>query len=119
MRTVQERVEDNTEYSELFDLGEVMIENLNEIEQALYQTRLESPQDPLNYPIRINDKLAGLKSLAAYGDHAPTESMLMVKTKLERESRALLDRFDEIENESIAEYNRKASSLNLSILPQE
>jgi hypothetical protein len=35
-------------------------EKLTNIEEALYQTKNQSNQDPLNYPIRLNNKLASL-----------------------------------------------------------
>jgi len=42
------------------------------VEEALYQTKNKSSQDPLNYPIRLNDKLAGVADSAATGSWAPT-----------------------------------------------
>jgi photosystem II stability/assembly factor-like uncharacterized protein len=41
-------------------------------EEALYQTKNRSPQDPLNFPIRLNDKLASVADSAGTGDFAPT-----------------------------------------------
>ncbi len=61
---------------------ETLSKQLGEIEKALYQTQNKSPQDPLNFPIRLNDKLAGLMSLADLGDHPPTASMLRVRDQL-------------------------------------
>ncbi len=57
-------------------------EQLESIEKALYQTQNRSRQDPLNYPIRLNDKLAGLMSAAATGDYPPTAQMLTVRDRL-------------------------------------
>ena len=47
-------------------------DTLTEAERALYQTKNESRQDPLNFPIRLNDKLAGVMFGAAFGDNPPT-----------------------------------------------
>jgi hypothetical protein len=46
---------------------------LTSVEEALYQTKAKSGQDVLNYPIRINDKLAGLYGVAASGYNAPSK----------------------------------------------
>lgn len=46
------------------------------VEEALYQTKNRSGQDPLNYPIRLNNKLAHLGALASVGDSRPTEQMV-------------------------------------------
>ncbi len=48
------------------------------IEEALYQTKNRSRQDPLNFPIRLNDKLATLMRVAMVGDEAPTAQMRAV-----------------------------------------
>ena len=46
---------------------------LQEVEEAIYQTKNKSGQDPLNFPIRLNDKLAGVFSNVSSGDYRPTK----------------------------------------------
>jgi photosystem II stability/assembly factor-like uncharacterized protein len=52
------------------------------VEEALYQTKNKSSQDPLNYPIRLNDKLAGVGDSAAGGPFAPTAQHIAVRDEL-------------------------------------
>jgi photosystem II stability/assembly factor-like uncharacterized protein len=52
------------------------------IEEALYQTKNRSSQDPLNFPIRLNDKLASVAESAATGDFAPTAQHRAVYAEL-------------------------------------
>ena len=52
------------------------------IEEVLYQTKLKSNQDMLNYPIRLNNKLAHVASLASMGWYRPTDQMIGVKDEL-------------------------------------
>ena len=40
--------------------------------ESVYQTNLKSEQDPLNFPVRLNDKLAGLLAQVNFGDNKPT-----------------------------------------------
>ena len=47
-----------------------------EIEDAIYQTKLKSAQDILNYPIKLNDKIADLYNYAESGKTAPTKQVL-------------------------------------------
>src|SRR4029077_1793869 len=42
------------------------------IEETLYQTRNHSLEDPLNFPIKLNDKLAGVGDSASTGSFPPT-----------------------------------------------
>lgn len=51
----------------------VWLKSITEVEEAIYQTKNRSGQDPLNYPIRLNDKLAGVFSAASSGDFRPTK----------------------------------------------
>jgi photosystem II stability/assembly factor-like uncharacterized protein len=44
---------------------------LSGVEDSLYQTKNQSGQDPLNYPIRLNDQLGGLMSFVASGERRP------------------------------------------------
>ena len=46
------------------------------IEKELYQTKNRSRQDPLNFPIKLNNKLAHLLSLTSIGDYQPTDQTL-------------------------------------------
>lgn len=46
---------------------------LTGVEEALHQTKAKSGQDVLNYPIRLDDKLAGLYRAAAVGNAAPSK----------------------------------------------
>lgn len=51
---------------------------LSAIEGQLYQVRNRSRQDPLNYPIMLNDKLAGLIGVAESAEARPTDQSLAV-----------------------------------------
>jgi photosystem II stability/assembly factor-like uncharacterized protein len=52
------------------------------IEETLYQTKNRSSQDPLNFPIRLNDKLASVAESASTGDFAPTAQQRAVYAQL-------------------------------------
>jgi hypothetical protein len=55
---------------------------MTKVEEALYQTKSRSSQDPLNYPVRLNDKLANLMGLNVNGDFPPTSQSLEVRDYL-------------------------------------
>ena len=63
-----------------------MIDEINtkisKIEKNLYQTKNRSGQDPLNFPIRLNNKLAHLTSVASVGNYKPTDQMYDVRDEL-------------------------------------
>lgn len=119
IKSIASQLNDDEQYADLTAKGEAIVEQLGTIEKALYQTKLESPQDPLNFPIRLNDKLAGLKRLASFGDHPPTQSMLAVRGELMASVNELMQQLDQIRDEAIPEYNRAALQTQLPAIVLE
>ena len=46
---------------------------LSAVESEIYQVKNQSGQDPLNYPIKLNNKIAALSGVAASSDARPTD----------------------------------------------
>jgi len=66
----------------LVDSGKALKERLTKVEEALYQTKNQSNQDPLNFPGRLLNSLMGLKSQVQVGDYPPTDSVLELKLEV-------------------------------------
>jgi photosystem II stability/assembly factor-like uncharacterized protein len=49
-----------------------LLDRLTDVEGEIYQYRNRSSQDPLNFPIRLNNKLAALQGIVESGDYKPT-----------------------------------------------
>ena len=47
-----------------------------EVEDSLYQTKNRSGQDPLNYPIRLNNRIGALLGVVQSADGRPTQQSL-------------------------------------------
>ncbi len=60
---------------EIKQLSDTINKQMTAVEEALYQTKAKSEQDVLNFPIRLNDKIAGLWNYAASGNYAPTKQV--------------------------------------------
>ena len=54
-------------------------------EKAVYQTRNESGQDPLNFPIRLNNEIAGVAGFVGQGEYRPTKQAYEVFEALSKE----------------------------------
>ena len=57
-------------------------DSLSAVEDSLYQTKNQSGQDPLNFPIRLNDQIGGLMSFIASGERRPPKQAYDVYGKL-------------------------------------
>jgi photosystem II stability/assembly factor-like uncharacterized protein len=51
---------------------------LSAIEEEIYQVKLQSSQDPLNFPIKLNNKIAALQGVIESADVEPTEQAYSV-----------------------------------------
>ena len=101
---------------ELVQRAEKMKEGFGEIEKALYQTQNRSNQDPLNFPIRLTNKLAHLNSLVGLDDFPPTEQDIAVKNELTLKINEQLSAFDKMVDEEITAFNKAFNELDLNYL---
>lgn len=85
----------------------------DEVQKALYQTQNRSAQDPLNYPVRLNNKYGHLGALANIGFNKPTAGMYAVKAALEVEIAAELQKWQVLKAE-IATLDKKLRDANTS-----
>ncbi len=62
-----------------------LLARLTKIEEELYQVRNQSGQDPLNFPIKLNNRLAALERSVETGDAKPTAGAYQVFKELSGE----------------------------------
>jgi photosystem II stability/assembly factor-like uncharacterized protein len=85
--------------------GEALVEKLTSIEGEIYQYRNRSSQDPLNYPIRLNNKLAALQGLVEIGDSKPTDQAYAVFKELSGRLDKQLGQLDSLFSIDLANLN--------------
>lgn len=85
--------------------AEAMVATLTDIEGEIYQYRNRSSQDPLNYPIKLNNKLAALQGVVESGDGAPTAQSRLVFEQLSARLTAVLRRLDGVIAKDVAALN--------------
>ena len=66
------------------------------IEENLYQIRNQSGQDPLNFPIKLNNRLAALWRSIENGDAKPTDGSYKVYDELSGELTKQLTELDKL-----------------------
>ena len=87
------------------EVADSINKQLTSIEEALYQTKAKSGQDVLNYPIRINDKLAGVFDAANSGNFAPGKQVREVYTDLAAQADVQLQKLNAIKQKQIPAFN--------------
>jgi photosystem II stability/assembly factor-like uncharacterized protein len=96
--------------------GKAIIKELSEIEQKLYQTKNQSNQDPLNFPIQLNNKLAHLNSVVASGNFKPTQQAVSVKDEITNKINMELKKFDEIKSSKIPALNQMVKEASVDLI---
>ena len=96
--------------------GATLVTNASDVEDDVYQVKNQSGQDPLNFPIRVNNRLANLLSMAERGDGRPTTNMPEIYGILERELKGYTDRLQQVWRTDLAAVNKELARLGLSPL---
>ena len=98
----------------LKEIGDLVTRRLSAVEEEIYQVRNRSNQDPLNFPIRINNRLAALRRSVENGDNPPTDAAYVVFKELSAELQAQLDELVKIQRGDLANFNKAAVSQRLA-----
>ncbi|MAQ76853.1 MAG: glycosyl hydrolase [Aquimarina sp.] len=112
----EKQYKDDEKTKELIDKAKELQKQFSEIEKALYQTKNRSNQDPLNFPIKLTNKLGHLNSLVGMGDFGPTEQDITVKNELTKKIEEQLAKFDELISKEIKAFNDAFNNLQLNYL---
>jgi photosystem II stability/assembly factor-like uncharacterized protein len=89
---------------------------LKTVEEALYQVRNRSGQDPLNFPIKLNNRLAALGSSVATGDARPTDASYVVFKELSDELAGHLRKLNTALTAELPQVNERLTALRLEPL---
>jgi hypothetical protein len=87
--------------------------NLTAVEETLYQTKNRSSQDPLNFPIRLNNKLAALGGVVQSADAAPTDQSYAVYDELVAQIDAQLGKLGQIMKSEVPAFNQLVRDQNV------
>ena len=112
----QEQYKGDERVKELVEKATSMVDKFSEIEKTLYQTKNKSGQDPLNFPIKLTNKLGHLNSLVQLGDFAPTDQDISVKNELSEAILKQLVGFDKLIDNDIEVFNASFNQLKLNYL---
>ncbi len=112
----QKQYKDDDNVKDLVEKAKALEEQLSNIEKELYQTKNRSGQDPLNFPIRLTNKLGHLNALVSMGDFAPTDQDVAVKNELTSKIETQLSQFNTILNDEVKAFNAAFNSKQLNYL---
>src|SRR5437762_2145931 len=94
-------------------------QTLSAIETEIYQVKLQSSQDPLNYPIKLNNKIAALQGVVESAETKPTEQTYAVFRTLSTRLDEQLAKLDRAVKTTLPDVNQQLQRQNLEPLKAE
>jgi photosystem II stability/assembly factor-like uncharacterized protein len=83
------------------------------VEDALIQSKSQSGEDPLNYPVMIADQMLALTSTVESADTAPTQSSRDVFGTLSKQLDEQLATYRQLKDKDLADLNRQIRGANI------
>jgi photosystem II stability/assembly factor-like uncharacterized protein len=92
--------------------AKALIKKLTAIEEELYQTKNKASEDPLNYPIKLNNKLAYVLGTVENSESQPTMQSYMVYEDLAPKVNAQLRALNGVLTQDLATFNKAVHDAN-------
>ena len=109
IRELKKQINDRSskaKQQKITEAGEAVSRKLSEIEEEIYQVRNRSNQDPLNFPIKLNNQIGALRRSIETGDGKPTSQSYAVFKELSERLAIQLKRLEDAINVDLEAFNR-------------
>lgn len=113
---VTEPMKGKDEMKEVNEMAKSILEDMKKIEEALYQTKNKSGQDPLNYPVRLNNKLGALASEVDGGDYHPSQQVKAVHKEITEKIDEQLNLLNKVMTDKVPKFNELVKQKQVSAI---
>lgn len=107
---------DGRTHKEIKQLADSINKQITAVEEALYQTKAKSGQDVLNFPIRLNDKIAGLYGVASSGQNAPSKQVREVFADLSAQANLQLSKLKQVLDNDVKQLNKLINDKQVPVI---
>jgi photosystem II stability/assembly factor-like uncharacterized protein len=95
------------------DAAKALIAKLTAVEEELYQTKNRANEDPLNFPIKLNNKLAYVMGVVESSDNQPTSQSYMVYEDVATKVNGEMKTLDGLLTTDLAAFNKLIHDQNI------
>jgi photosystem II stability/assembly factor-like uncharacterized protein len=116
IRRLKQQLADRVQKSQNADvkaIAEQFTKELSAVEEDVYQVRNQSNQDPLNFPIKTNNRLASLLRAVTTGDGKPLGNAAPIFEDLRTELKGETDRLQRALTTYLPRFNQLAQRLGI------
>lgn len=116
MDYIKKKLTDRDDAADLMNEIKMLDKKITGIENDIHMTKNKSRQDPLNYGLKVNNRLAFLMADAQRGDYAPTDAAYQVEDQLTEELNKYLQTFQEVKEVDIPTFSKMVDELGISLI---
>ena len=115
-KDLQYIIDKSSDNKQLISLINEFSNKLSVIENKIHMTKNQSRQDPLNYGIRINNRLAFLMADSQRGDFPPTDQSIEFFNVIKEELNYELESFNKVLNTYVSQINNMIEDNNIKFI---
>ena len=122
IRRIKQQLADRVQKSNSADvkaIAEQLTKEMSAVEEDVYQVRNQSNQDPLNFPIRTNNRLASLLRVVETGEGRPIGNAQPIFDDLQAELKAETDRLQNVLGTYLPRFNELARRLGIEPISEK
>lgn len=122
IRRIKQQLADRvskTSNADVKAVAEELTKQLTAVEEDVYQVRNQSNQDPLNFPIKTNNRLASLLRVVLAGEGRPTGNTGPIFEDLKAELKAETDRLQRALTTYLPRFNQAAQRAGLQTVSEK
>src|SRR5712691_5339593 len=116
LKALRRRISADAARKELLAEADELDKKMTPIEEALIQPKLKSTQDSLNYPLRLDGKLAVLAGVVESADTLPTQQSYELFDALSQQVEAQLARWGEIASRDLPALNERMQKESVPLI---
>jgi DNA repair exonuclease SbcCD ATPase subunit len=122
IRKIKQQLDDRTKQTSNADvkaIAEQFQKELTAVEESVYQVRNRSNQDPLNFPIKTNNRLASLLRVVEAGDGKPIGNVEPIFNDLQGELKTETDRLQRAITTYLQRFNQAAQRAGMQPITEK
>jgi hypothetical protein len=118
IREVRRQLEEFTKRDDkkVAEAAKALIAKLTAIEEDLYQTKNRASEDPLNFPIKLNNKIAYVLGTVSNSESQPTSQSYVVYEDLATQVNAKIRALNGVMSEDVAQFNKTVRDANVPVI---
>ena len=102
--------------AEFAALEKSFADQMHNVEDSLYQTKNQSGEDPLNFPVRINNQMAALLGFVSAGERRPPKQAYDVYAVLDPRQKVEMARYKKVMDEFLPKINAALKAAGVPII---